>query len=43
MDLEKKVDLGGLPPAGIGPGRVLFLKIQVLGCVGIYSDIQIIN
>ena len=27
----KKVDLGGLPPAGIGPGSTLFLKMQVLG------------
>ena len=42
MDPEK-VDLGGLPPLEIGPGRVLFLKLQVLGAggVGVNSGMQI--
>ena len=40
----KKVYLGGLPPAGKGPGRVLFLKMEMLGGgVGVYSDMQITN
>ena len=46
MDLKKveptpKENL--LPPLEIGPGRLRFLKMQVLGGVGVDSDIQIIN
>ena len=39
----EKMDRLGLPPLEKGLGRVLFLKMQVLGGVGVYSDIQITN